>query len=160
MSMDEIICEDLLQRMRSHVQACLPDRAFLRRDRGDCLFITNAPVFAPEIEGVPRFIEFSEGALMRLLPDVSWIRCCENAPPADHLSASLERFRGHEIDIDGLKLFAQGAKLLENNPSVGEIHRFDQALRQRSALALRGACFGGGLYVCALLNAYLHRPSL
>ena len=35
-----------------------------------------------------------------------------------------------------------------------EILSYDRALRQRSALALRGGC-GGALYACALLNAQI-----
>ena len=32
--------------MRGEIAAMLPERAFLRRDRGDALFVTNAPAFS------------------------------------------------------------------------------------------------------------------
>lgn len=144
--------------MRAALRALLPPRAFLKRDRGDALLVTNAPAFDPALAALPGFILFRRGALIFLLPDASWTARCERrAPePPDDLSASLLRFRGQTPDLENLKLFARGAKLLDAGAAAtgAEADAYDRALRQRAACALRGGC-GGGLYACALLNARL-----
>ena len=148
---------NLLQVMRAQVRAVLPERAFLRRDRGDCLLITNAPAFDSAFDGIPGFICFRRGTLACLLPDESWIERCERARPADFLSETLLRFRGQKPDGEGLRLFAAGAKLLDGGAAPAELAAYDQNLRRRAALALRGGCCGGGLYSSALLNAQLKK---
>lgn len=147
---------NLLQAMRARARAALPERAFLRRDRGDCLLVTNAPVFDSAFAGVPGFICFRRGTLACLLPDESWIERCERARPTDFLSETLLRFRGQRPDAEGLRLFAAGAKLLDGG-AAAELAAYDQKLRQRAACALRGGCNGGGLYASALLNAQLRK---
>ena len=139
-------------RLRAALLAVLPERAFLRRDRGDGLFISNAPAFDPGIREIPGFIVEQSGSLLRILPDESWIRhleaCRGNGP--DELSRSL---RGHAPDRENLVLFARGVKLLDaaGSASAEDATAYDRSLRQRAAVALRGGC-GGGLYAAALLN--------
>ena len=148
-----------LERLRTELRPLLPERAFLKRDRGDALLITNAPVFGCTPERLPGCIVENRGMLLCILPDAQWIAEYEAAipEPPDHLSHSLLRFRGVEADIDNLHLFARIAKLLDAQPSPGEIEACDRALRNRAALALRGGC-GGGLYACASVRALLKRP--
>ena len=146
-----------LERLRTELRPLLPERAFLKRDRGDALLITNAPVFGCTPERLPGCIVENRGMLLCILPDAQWIAEYEAAipEPPDHLSHSLLRFRGVEADIDNLHLFARIAKLLDALPSPGEIEACDRALRNRAALALRGGC-GGGLYACACVCALLN----
>lgn len=147
----------LLAEMRRALRSALPEKAFLRRDRGDALFITNAPAFEPALSEVPGFRAQLQAPLMRILPDESWIFRLEENPAPDQLSASLARFRGDFPDAQNILLFVQGAKLLDD-PSActpDQIAAFDRALRQSAAIALRGGC-GGGLYACALMNAEIH----
>ena len=148
-----------LDRMRKALRAALPEKAFLKRDRGDALFVTNAPVFDPTIVSIPGFILVPNGKLLQILPDAGWIAGIEqhaNAP--DHLSASLLRFRDTEPDMENLRLCAQGLKLLDTGASTApnEIEAFERSLRQRAALALRNAASGGGLYAAALILNHLN----
>ena len=146
-----------LEMLRSELRPLLPERAFLKRDRGDALLITNAPAVGFVPEALPGCIVENWGMLLRILPDAQWVADFEATvpEPPDALCTSIVRFRGMQADADNLRLFARGAKLLDALASTGEIDAYDRALRQRAALALRGGC-GGGLYACALLNAALH----
>lgn len=143
--------------MRESAQKHLPARAFLKRDRGDCLLVSNAPFFDSAPDSVPGFIVIRRGALLHLLPDESWVAHLEQNPPADFLSRSLLRFRGAQTDIAGLSLLSEGIKLLAGCASSPEAALWEQRLRQRAALALRGGCPGGALYVCALIAAQLKK---
>jgi len=148
-----------LARMREMLRAALPEKAFLRRDRGDGLFISNAPAFDRELAAIPGFILEEAGSLIRILPDAAWIqRLEEKIEPADHLCESLVRFRGVPSDEANIRLFSMGLKLLDMGASVpdNEILAFDRALRQRAALALRGGC-GGALYAAAIVNYEIHK---
>jgi len=143
-----------LSRMREVLRNALPEKAFLKRDRGDALFITNAPIFDPSIVDIPGFTLIPEGKLLRILPDDRRIAGIELAKPPDHLCASLIRFRGLAIEQENLLLCVQGLKLLDMGSSAPaeEIEAFDCALRKRAALTLRGKINGGGLYAAAILN--------
>ena len=147
--------------MRDDLRRALPPRAFLRRDRGEYLFITNAPALSGELPALPGFIAEPRGSLLAILPDGGWameLEICSEPP--DQLSKSLIRFRGMEADRAGLMLLGQGWKLMNMAAATdanmnAEIQAYDRALRRRAALALRGACCGGGLYAGALLHAWL-----
>ena len=54
--------------MRGEIAAMLPERAFLRRDRGDALFVTNAPAFSDA--GALTVHSFFRGRKTRLLADL------------------------------------------------------------------------------------------
>ena len=146
-----------LAQLRAELLPLLPPGAFLRRDRGDALLISNASAIDSAPRTYPGFHTEQRGALTCFLPDGAWVARLEQAfpEPPDALCISLARFRGMQADADNLRLFARGAKLLDALASTGEIDAYDRALRQRAALALRGGCCGG-LYACALLNAALH----
>ena len=148
-----------LERLRGELRPLLPERAFLKRDRGDALLITNAPTLGFSPESLPGCILEMRGQLLCILPDAQWVAAFEAAipEPPDHLSRTLLFFRGIQADADNLHLFARIAKLMDAQPSPGEIEACDRALRNRAALALRGGC-GGGLYACACVRALLKRP--
>ncbi len=146
-----------LERLRAELRPLLPERAFLKRDRGDALLITNAPALGFSPERLPGCIVEMRGMLLCILPDAQWVADFEARipEPPDQLSRTLLRFRGAEADTDNLHLFARIAKLMDAQPSLGEIGACDRALRNRAALALRGGC-GGGLYACACVRALLN----
>ena len=145
--------------MRSAVRSALPEKAFLRRDRGDGLFITNAPVFDPGLDTIALFRLEKQDKLMLILPEPVWLQRleAENPAPADDLSASLMRFRGIAPTEEAMLLFCEGIKLLDTGASAlpEAITAFDRALRRMAARALRGGCSGGGLYALSLLDARL-----
>ena len=146
-----------LEMLRSELRPLLPERAFLKRDRGDALLITNAPALGLAPDRLPGCIVENRGMLLCILPDAQWIAEYEAAipEPPDHISRTLLFFRGVEADPDNLRLFARIAKLMDAQPSPGEIEACDRALRNRAALALRGGC-GGALYACACVRALLN----
>ena len=141
----------MIERMRQTLAAALPAGAFLKRDRGAALFVTDAPRRGPCPDWTALDFEAAEtGGLVHLTPGTGWLRALEAAydEPPDFLSASLRRFIGPPDD-GARRLFAMGLKCLDlsrNYPA------YDRALRQRSAIALRGGCAGGGLYACALVR--------
>ena len=150
---------DILRRMRAQLRAQLPPRAFLKRDRGEMLFVSNAPAIDASFSGATGFTLTRRGQLVFFLPDESRLLRLEaqHRQPPDTLCASLMRFRGAEIAPDTLLLFAQGIKLLDlKNAPKADIAAFDRKLRQTAAVALRGGCCGGGLYALSLIDNMLY----
>ena len=151
----------LMDEMRSAVRSHLPEEAFLKRDRFDGLFVSNAPAFAPEIEEIPSFHVEKTGKLIRIRPEEGWIGRLEEEyrdTPED-LSASLARFRGAEISAEAMALFCTGLKLMDAGKGAlpGEILQFDRSVRQLAARALRKDIPGGGLYALSLLDGMLKK---
>ena len=143
----------IAQQMRAAVRACLPERAFLRRDRGDAFLISNAPAFDPELRAIPGFSTEIQGTVLRICPDESWIAIAEaQYPPPDHFCASLARFRDKETDTGNMLIFICCAKLLDAGKAAADEERIscERMLRRQAAIALRGGC-GGGLYAAAIL---------
>ncbi|MDO4865978.1 MAG: hypothetical protein Q4C10_05435 [Clostridia bacterium] len=149
--------------LRQAARAALPEAAFLRRDRGDGLFVTDAPRRCPDggwrqaLREAGFAVETRDG-LARLSPAPTWLKTLEARfpEPPDALCASLFRFAGRAPEAESLRLFALGARTLDGE---GGDERFDRALRQRAAECLRlngihpeGPTLGGGLYACALLH--------
>ena len=147
-----------LARMRELLRAALPEKAFIRRDRGDALYTSNAPAFQPEIPAIPGFILQRNHALLHILPDKTWMLELEKQDPPDQLSETLIRFRGAEPDEAALILFARGLKLLDGGAAPHEAAAFDRAVRQRAAAALRGEN-PGGLYALSLLNHQIQKEN-
>ena len=132
--------------IRAMVAAHLPEGAFLRRDRGSGLYVTNAPAkgWAGEIPGFS--VEVS-GAIARIsiLPEIT--ESCDYAP--DRLAAELERFKG--TSDEAAEIFTECVKCIEAPDDV-QWTKCDRRIRQAAAKALR--CGGGeGLYYCALALA-------
>ena len=132
---------DLSRALRAAAAAALPPGAFLRRDRGDALFITDAPRIDPRADLTAALAEAGftcAGAdgLLRLWPAESWLTQVEAATPdpPDDLCRSLIRFRGMSPDGASLRLFALGLRCLDGGEGAA---RFDRLLRQRAAQCLR-----------------------
>lgn len=144
----------IAQQMRAAVCACLPERAFLRRDRGDAFLISNAPAFNPDIREIPGFMLETQGRMLRIYPNENWVTRLESRfpEPPDHLCASLARFRNKKTDTGNMRIFIRCAKLLDAGEAASDEEWIscERILRQHAAVALRGGC-GGGLYAAAIL---------
>jgi hypothetical protein len=138
--------------MRALVRAAIPARAFLRRDRGDALYLTDAPRhgFSGQFPGLRAE---TDGGLMRLYIKEEILAACDFLP--DDTARSLARFRDAPATGAALSLFTQGLKILEAPDE--ESHRaYDKKVRHAAAVALR-TNEGGGLYACALVLAEIGR---
>ena len=149
--------------LRAAAGAALPEGAFLRRDRAEGLFVTDAPRRQPLEDWPARlaaagFDAEPAGTLLRLRPGAAWLVRLEaqNPAPPDDLCAGLLRFWGLPCEAESLRLFALGARCLDGGDGAA---RFDRLLRQRAAVCLRLNAHdpnqsprGGGLYACALLD--------
>ena len=143
-------------RIREAARSALPPVAFLKRDRGEALFISDAPRWndSPDWPAAGFLCEIRDG-LARLTPDARWLSSLEaeyDGPP-DHLSATLTQFRGTPSP-KALCLFALGMKMLDGGSFDPA---FDRQLRQTAAAALRRHENCGGLYACALLRYRIGR---
>ena len=151
---------DLAGALRAAARAALPEGAFLRRDRGEGLFVTDAPRHKAGGDwraalSEAGFILAEAGGLTRLSPAPAWlVRLEARYPqPPDTFCAALARFAGEPPEPESLALFALGARTLDGEDDHG---RFERQLRQRAAACLRlnrtqSTRLGGGLYACALL---------
>ena len=138
--------------LRERARAALPERAFLRRDRGSALFVSNAPAFG-RMGPVKGFRAETSGGLTRLYVEPALLEECGYAP--DALAESLERFRG--TSEDAAALFSDIMKALDGGGE--EVPgTLDRRLRQEAARAMR-AGGGEGLYYCALALAELNRKN-
>ena len=138
--------------LRERVRALIPEAAFLRRDRGDGLYVTDAPRrgFSGEIPGLRAEIA---GGIARLFPKEEILDACDFPP--DELAESLTRFRNLPATGESLALFTEGLKLLEVPDETGYL-AYDKKIRQAAAVALR-TNGGGGLYACARVLAEIKR---
>lgn len=136
--------------LRAMAEEALPEGAFLRRDRGEALYVTNAP--AKGWNGsVAGFEVRISGQLAFLTPDADTMQSCGYGP--DRLASEISRLRG--ASPEALRLFAACMKCVEA-PETGLFEKCDRAVRQAAAAALR--CGGGeGLYYCALALAEARR---
>ena len=137
----------MLERMRAALRAALPAGAFLKLDRGDALFVTDAPRRGDCRDWAGFECEVRKW-LAFLTPGRPWLRAleAEYPEPPDFLCASLKR--GGEMDGAVLKLFAMG---LKRDPEFGK------RLRQTAAERLRNHEAMGGLYACGILNYRMER---
>lgn len=132
--------------LRDTARAALPAGAFLKRDRGGAMYITNAPAmgWSGEIEG---FRVETEGGMARLYITSELMQKCDFAP--DALARELLRFTG--ASDESTALFARCMKCAEA-PEAAGYAKCDRLLRQAAAAALREGG-GDGLYYCALALA-------
>lgn len=132
----------------------LPDRAFLRRDRGGALFITNAPRFADAESLIDQFqvrgfICTNIDGFLCISPGPAMLTEFElQHNPPDFFCETLIRFRGEPPSEAALRLFARGVQLLENADS-GRTTEYLRQTRHLAALSLRN--HQGGAYACALI---------
>lgn len=142
----------LVAAMRGEVAAMLPERAFLRRDRGDALFVTNAPAFSDASALTERLCRAgwrvqTRGGLLAISPGADMADQFERArpEPPDFLTRSLKRLRGLPVCGEALAVFAEGLRRAEH----GGAEDYDRRVRQLAALCLRRSC--GGAYACAVI---------
>lgn len=137
--------------LRDRARAHLPEKAFLKLDRGDALLITNAD----PVEPVPGFTVMKRGAHTVLSPDIETIASFEDQfDPRGELSRGLVRYRSFKPTADSIPLFSEGLKRLRLS-SPSERQTYDKRARQYIAKSLREKQFGG-LYAIALINDYLN----
>ena len=154
----------LAAQLRGAARAALPEGALLRRDRGDALFISDAPrlypasVWAPPLDRAGFRCDIS-GGLLRLTPGPDWLERLEAAfpEPPDAFCEVFARFRGMGPEPESLALFALAVKRIDGAADDG---RFEKRLRQRAAECMRLnandiTAHGGGLYACALARYIL-----
>lgn len=151
----------LALQLRQAARDALPEPAFLRRDRGGALFVSDAPRHCPDGDWRERLARAGfdlqkRDGLVYFSPGPAWLMRLEAACPAppDPFCEGLARFAGHPPDAESLALFALGARVLDGAPDDG---RFERRLRQRAAQCLRrnrtqNENNGGGLYACALVK--------
>lgn len=147
----------LPERFRGEVRAILPERAFLRRDREDALYVTDAPRFADaqalrEALAERGFLCEMRGERMAIFSDAARLTELEaRCSPPDFFCASLEKLRALAPSTEALKLFAVGVRLLEHSERL----TYSRRARQLAAVCLRTR--SGGAYACALIDFALRR---
>ena len=141
-------------RLREIIRPLLPERAFLRRSRGDGTFITDAPRHTAE-SPVPLltacgFLCAEDKGCLILSPGASILTDFELRHPAppDFFCETLLRFRGEPPYAEALALFAVGVRLLEAS-TADERRLYDRRARNLAALCLRNRT--GGAYACGLI---------
>lgn len=143
--------------LREILRPLLPERAFLRRARGDATFITNAARWTdavPDFEA-SGFRSIEQNGLLLLSPGAAFLTAFEReSRPSGFLSRSLVRFRGMPPCEEALNTFAVGIRLLESADD-NERNLFDRRVRNLAAVCLRKNL--GGAYACALLLERLNR---
>lgn len=150
---------DLPSSLREALRPLLPERAFLRRARGDATFVTNAPLFGTVSLEPHGFRCEKQGSLLRISPGAEMLTDFElsHPEPTDFLSRSLLRFRGQPPCEESLALFAVGVRLIENSDE-NETRLYDHRVRNLAAVSLRRTL--GGAYGCALLAHRLMKGDL
>lgn len=136
--------------LRKTVCAHLPEGAFLRRDRGDALYVTNAPSKGWSGD-IPGFSVELNGNIARvsILPETMTLCCFEG----DRLARELVRFKG--TSPEAAAIFNECMKCVEA-PERILLEKCDRRLRQSAAMALRSGGYDG-LYYCALALAEARR---
>ena len=152
--------DSLPEALREAARGALPSGAFLRRDRGDALFITDAPRHRPQkdweqiLSNVGFDCELNQG-MLRLYPSAAWLESLSArfSVPPDAFCASALRFASRPTETDSLRLFALGVRILDGESGA---EAYDRLLRRRMAVCLRSGG-GGGLYACALIKYLIER---
>ena len=152
--------DSLPEALRKAARSALPPGAFLRRDRGDALFITDAPRHRPQqdweqvLSGAGFDCALNHG-LLQLYPSACWLEALSARFPAppDVFCASALRFAARPIEPESLRLFALGVRILDGESGA---EAYDRRLRNRMAVCLRSGG-GGGLYACALIKYLIER---
>ena len=143
---------------RGQIRPLLPERAFLRRDREDALFVTNAPKFTDASALIDHFqvrgfICTAINDCLRISPGPAHITDFElRHEPPDHFCKSLVRFRGMQPSGEAIALFSRGVQLLEN-AEPGKVSDYLRCVRQLAAVSLRTR--QGSVYACALISHIL-----
>ena len=131
---------------------------FLRCDRGEALYVTNAPARTetPIDWETAGFAVRTEGKLVFLTPDAAWIGRLEEwlaAKTDARLACAIRPADFHETADMDMALLIEGVKLIELR---GDVRGYEKKVRQRAAVCLREKSGGGTLGVCALITDYLN----
>lgn len=141
-------------RLREIIRPLLPERAFLRRARGEGLFVTDAPRHTGEdlcpLLTALHFICEERNGCLTLLPDATVLSGFEQLHPAapDFFCGTLLRFRTEPPSDEALRLFAAGVRLLEAS-TEDERRLYVRRAHSLAAISLRTG--QGGVYACALI---------
>lgn len=140
----------LPSQLREILRPLLPERAFLRRARGDATFVTNALQWSDVPLEEHGFRCVRQDKLMLISPGAEMLTRFELAhpEPPDFLCQTLLRFRGQPPCEEAIDLFAVGVRLLEN-ADENESRLYARRVRNLAAVSLRKNL--GGAYACALL---------
>ena len=140
--------------LRERMAGALVPGAFLRRDRGGALYISDAPRFG-DVNAPEGFRVEIEGALARfyIKPEALEKICDEFGFKEDQLARELRRFKG--ASEGAARLFSDILKAMEAS-QTGAWAALDRRVRQAAAVAMRGG-EGEGLYYCALALAEFYR---
>lgn len=128
--------------------------AFLRCDRGNALYVTNAPVMIDEkIDwDAAGFFAREEGKLCFLVPGEGWIGSFEEWARGQvqcaRLSKAVCNASFGAVEPEDMRLFAEGIKRFEMK---GDAAGYERLVRQRAAVCLRERSGGGTLVACALI---------
>ena len=138
---------------RDMVRPALPAGAFLKRDRGEALYITDAPRKGGMAD-VPGFVVDAQGDLARIYIDEEKLDMLADQLGfvPDALARELSRFTGGSPQA--ARLFSDILKALDAGD--GGYAELDKRLRQQAAVALRSGG-GEGLYYCAMALAALRK---
>ncbi len=148
--------------MRQAAQAALPEMRgiFLRCDRGEALYVTNAPqrmAAAIDWESVGFHARVERG-LCFLTPRDEWIeRFCAWAQTAqDEEAERLSRAaQDEDIHQEDRALWLAGVKLLEMGADGMHLMLYEKRARQRAAVCMREKRGGGALRAAALCIAMM-----
>ena len=130
------------------------DGGFLRCDRGDALYVTNALSRRAAYEQAG-FDVREEGGLLRLTPGAAlrerlagWLR---GVPEAVYMAP----LRSRAAEREDLLLLCEGVKRWELGRDPAAIRTYEKSVRQRAAACLRTGQGGGTLGDCARLLSLL-----
>ena len=131
---------------------------FLRCDRGEALYVSNAPARTeiPIDWEKSGFSVRAEEKLVFLTPDAAWAGRLEAwlaAKTDARLACAVRSADFHETADEDMALLVEGVKLMELR---GEVRGYEKKVRQRAAVCLREKRGGGTLGVCALIADYLN----
>ena len=141
--------------MRSAAQQRLEEikGAFLRCDRGEALYITNAAVRSEKVIdwAAAGFDARMQGKMTFLVPKDEWMQSfaewlCPQVKDA-YLQKNLANADFGLVEEADRRLWVEGIKQLEMRTNTD----YEKAVRQRAAVCLRTKSGGGTIRVCALI---------
>lgn len=124
-------------------------RAFLRCDRGEGLYVTNAPLDEQRLCALAQagFRAERQGALWRLFPQEGLLTAAEEWLSGEEEPLRLPALR--EIEPADWALFCEGVKRLELPFDAPALQRYERRVRQRAAECMRTGRGGGLLTLCS-----------
>ena len=137
--------------------------AFVRCDRGEGLYVTNAPQRTGNAlalcEGLQRagFMVEEQGGLWRLTPREGLVRALTAWLEGEEQSLYLPAWQDRAEQLADWALLWEGIKRLEMPGDRAALVGYEKKLRQRAALCLRTGAGGGMLPLCGQLLSRIER---